>query len=88
MDINDAIDRYFQYLMVEKGATKDTITSYSYDLKQFFLAFPDKVDTNDILPSDISDFMKIQNKKQLSTSTILRRLSVTKNFYKFLQNFS
>lgn len=84
MEVNDAIDLFIQYLRVEKGVSEDTVKSYLYDLKQFFLALPKK-DTTEFLPVDIADFIKIQNKKMLSSSTVLRRLSSTKNFYLFCQ---
>ncbi len=84
MQLDDALDLYFQYLRVEKGVSNDTIKSYYYDLKKFFIVLK-KQDTNDFLSTDISDFMRIQNKEFLSTSTIYRRLSSTKNFYNFLE---
>ncbi len=84
MELNDAIDLFIQYLRVEKGVSEDTIKSYLYDIKQFFLALP-KNDTSDFMPTDIADFVKIQNKKMLSSATVIRRLSSTKNFYLFLE---
>lgn len=84
MDLDEAINLYFQYLRVEKGVSEDTIKSYQYDLQEFFKALP-KNDTDDIVPTDISDFVKIQSKKLLATSTVIRRLSSTKNFYLFLE---
>lgn len=84
MELNDAIDLYFQYLRVEKGVQEETIKSYAYDLRQFFKALP-KETTEDFLPTDISDFIRIQSKNMLSTPTILRRISSTKNFYLFLE---
>lgn len=84
MRLDDAIDLYFQYLRVEKGVSEDTIKSYTYDLKQFFLAIP-KRDTDDFMATDISDFVVIQSQNLLTTSTILRRISSTKNFYLFLE---
>ena len=84
MKLDDAIDLYFQYLRVEKGVSNETIKNYVYDLKQFFDALP-KETTDDILPTDIPDFVKIQSRHQLATKTILRRLSSTKNFYLFLE---
>ncbi len=85
MEINKAITLYIRYLRVEKGVSEETIKSYQYDLKQFFIALP-KEDTDDLLPTDILDFVRIQNRHLLSTSTVQRRLSVTKNFYLFLEN--
>lgn len=84
MELTDAIDLYFQYLRVEKGVSNDTIKSYAYDLNEFFKAL-DKKTTDDFLPTDISDFIKLQNKKLMSSATIMRRLSSTKNFYLFLE---
>ena len=83
MELSDAIDLYFQFLRVERGVSNDTIKSYAYDLKQFFEALP-KDSTEDLLPTDISDFVQIQMKNQLSVPTILRRISSTMNFYLFL----
>lgn len=83
MKLDDALELYFQYLRVEKGVSNDTIKSYFYDLKKFFKEL-NKHDINDFLETDISDFIKIQNKEFLSTATIYRRLSCTRNFYNFL----
>lgn len=85
MEIREAIELYFQYLRVEKGVSNDTIKSYFYDLNEFFKSFPGKESTEDILPTDIADFIKLQNKKMLAISTIVRRISSTKNFYLFLE---
>lgn len=84
MELSDAIDLYFQYLRVEKGVSNETIRNYSYDLRVFFEELP-KQTTDDMLPTDISDFATIQMKNQLSVPTILRRISSTMNFYLFLE---
>lgn len=84
MELDDAIDMFFQYLRVEKGVSNETIINYAYDLKRFFSVLP-KTTTDDLLPTDVSDFIRIQSKENLSTPTILRRLSVTKSFYHFLE---
>ena len=84
MELDDALDLYFQHLRVEKGVSNETIKNYAYDLKQFLIAL-DKRNTEDLLPTDVADFMKIQAKHHLSTPTILRRLSVTRGFYLFLE---
>lgn len=36
MDINDAKSLFMQYLIVEKGLSNATISSYKEDLKSFF----------------------------------------------------
>lgn len=84
MRLDDACDLYFQHLRVEKGVSNETIRNYAYDLRYFFEAL-DKHNTDDFLPTDISDFVRIQSKEMLSVPTILRRISSTKNFYLFLE---
>lgn len=85
MDISEAESRFFQYLAVEKGVGPMTLQDYKEDLKIFFQTLPDqKKDTSELKVSDIADFMKIQDSHGLSASTILRRLSCTRNFFEFL----
>lgn len=84
MTINEAIEKYFQYLRVEKGVGEETIDDYREDFRLFFRSFPDKKETGDLLASDISDFMRIQAQANLSSPTILRRLSSTRGLYMFL----
>ncbi len=85
MELSDAIDSFFQYLRVEKGISEETLKSYQYDLKKFFKTFPLKQTLDDLSPLDLNDFIKIQSKENLATTSILRRLSLTKNFYLFLE---
>lgn len=84
MDVNRAKELFFQHLRVEKGLSNDTILSYAYDLNEFFKEFKYN-DTEQIQPTDIGDFIRIQSKKEMSTATIARRLSSLKNFYVFLE---
>ena len=84
MDINRAKELFFQHLRVEKGLSEDTVISYAYDIQEFFKEFKYS-DTEEILPTDIGDFIRIQSKNKMATSTIARRLSSLKNFYIFLE---
>ncbi len=84
MDISDAIENYSQYIIAEKGLQRMTLQNYHDDLKQFFLYYPDKKDTSDLLGTDVLDFFRYELSLGLSTSTCLRRLSSLKSFYAFL----
>lgn len=84
MEINDAIENYSQYVLVEKGLQPLTLKNYQDDLKQFFLHYPDKRDTKDLLGTDVLDFFRYELSLGLSISTCLRRLSSLKSFYSFL----
>lgn len=84
MDINDAIENYSQYVLVEKGLQRLTLKNYQDDLKMFFSFYPDKRDTKDLLGTDVLDFFRHELACGLSVSTALRRLSSVKGFYNFL----
>lgn len=84
MLIDDAIDSYFEHLRVVKGVSNETIKSYTYDLREFYKVLNRK-STEELLSTDIADFVRSQSKKHLSVATILRRISSTKGFYLFLE---
>lgn len=84
MDINDAIENYSQYVLVEKGLQVMTVKNYQDDLKQFFLHYPNKRDTSDLYGTDVLDFFRYEISNGLSVSTCLRRLSSIKSFYNYL----
>ena len=85
MEISDAVDRFHQYIMVEKGLSKQTWISYLEDLQAFFSYFQDKQTTDDLIESDLYEFLKYELSLGLSVSTALRRLSSTRSFYLFLK---
>ena len=85
MEISDAVDRFHQYIMVEKGLSKQTWVSYLEDLQAFFNYYQDKQTTDDLLESDLYEFLKYELSLGLSVSTALRRLSSTRSFYLFLK---
>ena len=84
MDINDALEMYAQYILVEKGLSKITLKNYQDDLKLFFTFYQDKKDTSDLLGTDVLDFFRMEIANGKSVSTALRRLSTLKSFYSYL----
>ena len=85
MEIVDAINLFHQYILVEKGLSKQTWISYLEDLQAFFNYFSDKKDTSDLLETDLYEFLKYELSLGKSVSTALRRLSSTRGFYLFLK---
>jgi len=85
MDIIDAVDRYHQYILVEKGLSTQTWESYLEDIQAFFNYFDDKKTTDDLLETDLYEFLKYELSIGHSVSTALRRLSSTRGFYLFLK---
>lgn len=86
IDISDAIELFFQYLIVEKSVEKTTISNYAEDLKMFFKMREDAETTADLYAKDLEDYIKYADGMGLSTSTILRRISVIRSFYTFLSS--
>ncbi|HAS55837.1 MAG TPA: hypothetical protein DCR94_00975 [Firmicutes bacterium] len=84
MEINEAISKYFTYLIAEKGLTKNTIDSYQEDLKFFFKSFDDIKDTSSLDESLLEEWAIYEGEKGLSPSSIARRLSSVKGFFLFL----
>ena len=85
MDIIDAVDRYHQYILAEKGLSPQTWDSYIEDIQAFFNYFDDKKTTDDLLETDLYEFLKYELSIGHSVSTALRRLSSTRGFYLFLK---
>ncbi|MBQ6731266.1 MAG: tyrosine recombinase XerD [Bacilli bacterium] len=85
MEIIDAVDSYKQYVLVEKGLSFQTWVSYLEDIQAFFNHFDDKKTTDDLLESDLYEFLKYELSIGHSVSTALRRLSCMRNFFLFLK---
>ena len=60
MEIIDAVDSYKQYVLVEKGLSRQTWTSYLEDIQAFFNHFSDKKTTDDLEESDLYEFLKYE----------------------------
>ena len=83
---NVLVDRFLNYLLVEKGLSQNTIDAYSRDLSKFatFLTIHNipsfqLCDTNDIL-----DFIKDLRKLKNSESSIARITVTIRSFYQFV----
>jgi len=84
--MQDLIEIFLNYLSVEKGVSSNTIESYKNDLI-FYQNYLKEKGIDSFLKvnrQDISDFMLKQKEKNLSASSIYRRLSCLKTFYRFL----
>lgn len=85
MDLVDAVDMFQQYLLVEKGLSRQTVKNYLDDLKQFFAYFKDYKYVEDLSGGDLKVFLVHQLNSEKEVSTALRRLSSTKQFFYFLK---
>ena len=81
----ELLDRFFTYLSVEKGLSKNTLNSYAADLKRYTLFLTEREkEITSALRSDIIDFNEGLRNSGYSIPSICRYLSSIKALYKYL----
>jgi integrase/recombinase XerD len=81
----ELLDNFFIYISVEKGLSKNTIDSYSADLKKYS-SFLDgrKSQINSAHRTDIIDFIEKLRNEGYSTPSICRFISSIRAIYKYM----
>lgn len=81
----ELLDNFSIYLSVEKGLSKNTIGSYSTDLKKYEIFLSErKKDMKSSLRGDIVDFIEHLRNKGYSIPSICRYISSIKAIYKYM----
>jgi integrase/recombinase XerD len=85
-DVKELLETYFNYLTVEKGASRHTLEAYSRDLIRFtsFMAGRDKERADAVMPEDVMAFVSDLRSGGLSANSVNRSLAAIRGFYKFL----
>lgn len=79
------LQEYLTYLKVQKNYSDKTINSYKIDIEEFFSYLKKEcLDICGIKYNDIHMFLKHLNDKQNSNTTISRKISALRGFYKYL----
>lgn len=86
MNIDNAIDNYIDYIASEKGLSRNTISSYSTDLKRFslYLSGSGTVEVQTITTDNILKFLSLLKDSRLSSSSRIRYQVTIRNFFKFM----
>lgn len=84
MKIEQAMDQYARYLLVEKGLSRKTIEDYYDDFSIFLTDFPAVKDSDDLKEEMLEGFAIEEGEKSRSRSSIARRLSFLRGFFLFL----
>jgi integrase/recombinase XerD len=84
--MDQMLDQFLHYLIVEKGLAKNTIEAYSHDLNRFsdYLKAKGIQDILNVGKFDVRAFLLILKRQGLSTKTISRNLVAIRTFFKFL----
>ena len=83
------LEKFLNYLSVEKQSSSHTIASYKLDIEQFISLMagdlPDFDDWSRFGRDDARSYLQELHKLELSKNSIARKLSGMRSFYKFLQ---
>ena len=83
------LEEYLNYLEYQKNYSKHTIMSYREDIEEFLQYInSENIKMLKITYDEIRFYLMYLNKKKDVNSTISRKISALRSFYKFLQNNS
>ncbi len=84
--MNQTLDQFIHYLIVEKGLSKNTIEAYGHNLNRFveYLKKKGIQDLDQVGKVDVKAFLLFLKKQGLSAKTVVRNLVALRTFYKFL----
>ena len=81
--IDTYINKFTEYLIIDKKYSENTIKAYNNDLKKFKNFIKNKT-INNIDENSIKDYIKYLNKENNDPKTISHNISTLRSFYKFL----
>ncbi len=82
MDI-ELLEKFLNYLTVEKGLARNTLDSYERDLRKYF-DFLNVKNAEAISPSDISSFLARLSSEGIAAPSLARCLAALRGFHKYL----
>ncbi|MGB2870105.1 MAG: site-specific tyrosine recombinase XerD [Bacteroidota bacterium] len=80
------LGRHFDFLRLEKGVSKQTLDSYTFDFQKYrsFLSDAGVDSAAKVTEKHVSDFIHVLHRMGLSTKSIARTLSAVRGFHRFL----
>ncbi len=83
----DLIESFLEKIAAEDGLSKNSIISYSCDLKLFY-SFANKKDLSfiSIKDADIRSYIEDLHKQNIKSSSLSRKISALRNFFNFLES--
>lgn len=78
----ELLSLYLEFIELEKGLSNNSIEAYRRDIEAFFEFLPN-IKLNDITRHDISAFIRALKENKYATSSITRKISSIKSFFKW-----
>lgn len=84
--MNQRLDQFLHYLIVEKGLSKNTIEAYGHGLNRFSNHLREKGirEWTNVTKFEVKAFLLLLKRKGFSTKTVVRNLVAIRSFFKFL----
>jgi integrase/recombinase XerD len=84
--MNQLLDQFLHYLIVEKGLSRNTIEAYSHGLNRFLdhLRKKGAREWAKVSKFEVRAFLLLLKRQGLSTKTVVRNLVAIRTFFKFL----
>ena len=84
--MREEMNKYLNYLMIERGVSQNTLESYRRDLHRFIFFFADKgiTDAGKITAQDVIAYLVWLKDEGLAATSMNRVLAALRGFYKFL----
>lgn len=86
LDLDRSIQKYFDYLRLEKNVSSHTFESYRYDFQKYrsFLVRRRITTANEVAEEHIKKFVRSLSRRKLSPRSIARICSAIRGFHRFL----
>jgi len=80
------LEKYLNYLLVERGVAENTLEAYGRDLRRFLLIVQERgiTDLRHILPETVIEYLVRIKDEGLSANSTNRALAALRGFYKYL----
>ncbi|GLB46896.1 tyrosine recombinase XerD [Philodulcilactobacillus myokoensis] len=88
--MNEILEKYVHYLLVERGLSKNSIKSYHQDLSEIIEYFQKRHIKNlsDVDQYVILDYISQLNRHHISRNSIIHLISSLREFYRYLTQFN
>lgn len=84
--MKELLEKYLNYLLIERGVAQNTLEAYGRDLRRFVLIVQEKgfTDLRQVMPEVVIEYLVRIKDEGLSANSMNRSLAALRGFYKYL----